>query len=163
MLQQGCHKIDRGLKLSPNAPSLGCRADPFAGGVRKRLWTRSSSSCRSHLSSSWGIELSLAIGDAFPHEVRDGRVAEWFKAPVLKTGVPARAPWVRIPPLPPDIRTRLPLTKLHVPITRADGGEQPFLHHVCADPISAAFGLRYIHTLLRRWAASGNAAAARLT
>jgi hypothetical protein len=32
---------------------------------------------------------------------RDGRVAEWFKAPVLKTGVPARVPWVRIPPLPP--------------------------------------------------------------
>jgi hypothetical protein len=32
-----------------------------------------------------------------------GRVAEWFKAPVLKTGVPARVPWVRIPPLPPDI------------------------------------------------------------
>ena len=28
-------------------------------------------------------------------------MAEWFKAPVLKTGVPARAPWVRIPPLPP--------------------------------------------------------------
>src|ERR1700687_514127 len=32
---------------------------------------------------------------------KDGRVAEWFKAPVLKTGVPARVPWVRIPPLPP--------------------------------------------------------------
>jgi hypothetical protein len=32
---------------------------------------------------------------------RAGRVAEWFKAPVLKTGVPARVPWVRIPPLPP--------------------------------------------------------------
>ena len=31
-----------------------------------------------------------------------GRVAEWFKAPVLKTGVPARVPWVRIPPLPPE-------------------------------------------------------------
>jgi hypothetical protein len=30
-------------------------------------------------------------------------VAEWFKAPVLKTGVPARAPWVRIPPLPPEL------------------------------------------------------------
>src|SRR6185312_755583 len=30
-----------------------------------------------------------------------GWVAEWFKAPVLKTGVPARVPWVRIPPLPP--------------------------------------------------------------
>src|SRR5215510_13220680 len=33
----------------------------------------------------------------------DGRVAEWFKAPVLKTGVPARVPWVRIPPLPPEV------------------------------------------------------------
>ena len=30
-----------------------------------------------------------------------GEVAEWFKAPVLKTGVPARVPWVRIPPSPP--------------------------------------------------------------
>ena len=29
-------------------------------------------------------------------------MAEWFKAPVLKTGVPARVPWVRIPPLPPE-------------------------------------------------------------
>jgi hypothetical protein len=28
-------------------------------------------------------------------------VAEWFKAPVLKTGRPARVSWVRIPPLPP--------------------------------------------------------------
>ena len=33
-----------------------------------------------------------------------GRVAEWFKAPVLKTGVPARVPWVRIPPLPPKMK-----------------------------------------------------------
>jgi hypothetical protein len=54
-----------------------------------------------------GNEPSLAIGDAFPHEIRDGRVAEWFKAPVLKTGVPARVPWVRIPPLPPrSLRVR---------------------------------------------------------
>jgi hypothetical protein len=28
-------------------------------------------------------------------------VAEWFKAPVLKTGVGSRSPWVRIPPHPP--------------------------------------------------------------
>ncbi len=28
-------------------------------------------------------------------------MAEWFKAPVLKTGVPARVPWVQNPPLPP--------------------------------------------------------------
>jgi len=30
-----------------------------------------------------------------------GWVAEWFKAPVLKTGVGASPPWVRIPPHPP--------------------------------------------------------------
>ena len=30
-----------------------------------------------------------------------GWVAEWFKAPVLKTGVPERVPGVRIPPQPP--------------------------------------------------------------
>jgi hypothetical protein len=32
-----------------------------------------------------------------------GWVAERFKAPVLKTGVRATAPWVRIPPHPPVI------------------------------------------------------------
>ena len=32
----------------------------------------------------------------------DGWVAEWLKAPVLKTGEPARVPWVRIPPHPPE-------------------------------------------------------------
>ena len=30
-----------------------------------------------------------------------GRVAEWFKALVLKTSDGATYPWVRIPPLPP--------------------------------------------------------------
>src|SRR5690606_10691692 len=34
--------------------------------------------------------------------LKAGRVAEWFKAPVLKTGVGASPPWVRIPPLPPN-------------------------------------------------------------
>lgn len=29
-----------------------------------------------------------------------GRVSEWFKEPVLKTGEGASSPWVRIPPLP---------------------------------------------------------------
>ena len=31
-----------------------------------------------------------------------GWVAERFKAPVLKTGVGASSPWVRIPPHPPN-------------------------------------------------------------
>ena len=30
-------------------------------------------------------------------------MAEWFKAPVLKTGVRESVPWVRIPPLPPQV------------------------------------------------------------
>ena len=32
-----------------------------------------------------------------------GRVAEWFKAAVLKTAVGATPPWVRIPPRPPQV------------------------------------------------------------
>ena len=32
-----------------------------------------------------------------------GWVAEWFKAPVLKTGVGSRSPGVRIPPHPPSV------------------------------------------------------------
>ena len=32
-----------------------------------------------------------------------GWVAERFKAPVLKTGVGATSPWVRIPPHPPVV------------------------------------------------------------
>jgi hypothetical protein len=30
-------------------------------------------------------------------------VTEWFKVPVLKTGVGVTLPWVRILPLPPHI------------------------------------------------------------
>ena len=62
---------------------------------------------------------SLAIEAAFAHEIRDGRVAEWFKAPVLKTGVPARVPWVRIPPLPPvslnSLSNFAPILLTHTP------------------------------------------------
>ena len=36
-----------------------------------------------------------------------GRVAEWFKAAVLKTAVGATPPWVRIPPLPPNSVVKL--------------------------------------------------------
>jgi hypothetical protein len=34
-----------------------------------------------------------------------GWVSEWFKEPVLKTGVRETVPWVRIPPHPPACRT----------------------------------------------------------
>jgi hypothetical protein len=42
-------------------------------------------------------------------------VAEWFKAPVLKTGVPARVPWVRIPPLPHLANFDTPILKAKSP------------------------------------------------
>jgi hypothetical protein len=41
-----------------------------------------------------------------------GRVAEWFKAPDSKSGVLARVPWVRLPPLPPSASNRLTTNKL---------------------------------------------------
>ena len=34
-----------------------------------------------------------------------GEVPEWLNGPVLKTGVRASVPWVRIPPSPPYITT----------------------------------------------------------
>jgi hypothetical protein len=40
-------------------------------------------------------------GSVKARDSENGWVAEWFKAPVLKTGVRASAPWVRIPPHPP--------------------------------------------------------------
>ena len=46
--------------------------------------------------------LARLAGPARPCYSRPaGRVAEWFKAAVLKTAVGASPPWVRIPPLPP--------------------------------------------------------------
>jgi hypothetical protein len=45
--------------------------------------------------------LNLATLRASRNNALPGRVAERFKAPVLKTGVRESVPWVRIPPLPP--------------------------------------------------------------
>ena len=43
------------------------------------------------------------------YEPRSGRVAEWFKAAVLKTAVGGSSPWVRIPPRPPHTVERIDL------------------------------------------------------
>ena len=48
-----------------------------------------------------GMRFSSAAASAKCLKSRSGWVAEWFKAPVLKTGVGSRPPWVRIPPHPP--------------------------------------------------------------
>ena len=45
----------------------------------------------------WTFQNRIALG----MPARNGSVAEWFKALVLKTSVGETLPWVRIPPLPP--------------------------------------------------------------
>lgn len=40
--------------------------------------------------------------------LRGGRVSEWLKEPLSKSGKLARASWVRIPPLPPVSRGKRP-------------------------------------------------------
>ena len=47
------------------------------------------------------IAAALAQRRALGHVTQTGRVAEWFKAAVLKTAEGATLPWVRIPPAPP--------------------------------------------------------------
>ncbi len=49
----------------------------------------------------WQNGLRADNGQCQVHDIKCGWVAEWFKAPVLKTGVGECSPWVRIPPHPP--------------------------------------------------------------
>ena len=49
----------------------------------------------------FGGKKTLPSAPPHSNEGANGRVAEWFKAAVLKTAVGASPPWVRIPPLPP--------------------------------------------------------------
>jgi hypothetical protein len=49
----------------------------------------------------FGAKFGFVLGRHPLKRKQDGRVAERFKAPVLKTGSGATHSWVRIPPLPP--------------------------------------------------------------
>lgn len=75
----------------PGPPGL--KPDSQASGGLIRTLQRGT---RLGLTSSH-LQKRLAPGNDRP----TGRVAEWFKAAVLKTAVGASPPWVRIPPLPP--------------------------------------------------------------
>ena len=55
--------------------------------------SRRTASIRSGIAGGLAGELLILL---------EGWVAEWFKAPVLKTGVGSRPPGVRIPPHPPN-------------------------------------------------------------
>jgi hypothetical protein len=46
-------------------------------------------------------EIVLKVASRPASQAHRGWVAEWFKAPVLKTGVGGTLPWVQIPPHPP--------------------------------------------------------------
>jgi hypothetical protein len=63
-----------------------------------RLARQPCSVCRGYAKRSQSAYISAA-----------GWVAERFKAPVLKTGVGASSPWVRIPPHPPPSPTTKPV------------------------------------------------------
>jgi hypothetical protein len=71
----------------PNAPNL---FEPWALARLPSGWT------------GRGLFGSVRAQSAYP-----GEVAERLNAPVLKTGVPSRGPWVRIPPSPPAVRAVL--------------------------------------------------------
>lgn len=67
-------------------------------------------------------------------------MAERFKAPVLKTGVAAMSPWVRIPLPPPntvDCRTNWPVISLIIKWIALDGVIDPLIG-VLACPASFA-------------------------
>src|SRR5690606_36599446 len=75
---------------------------------------------------------------------RSGRVAERFKAVVLKTTVGSRPPWVRIPPLPPEIENGLDsyrLLKVLASDRRAREGDMRIVPTVLAISLVVASGL----------------------
>ena len=49
------------------------------------------------------IKCDLVCCERQCQNLQSGGMAEWFKAPVLKTGVGSRPPWVRIPLPPPQV------------------------------------------------------------
>ena len=59
---------------------------------------------RNRLRCQFGANRSKATGREYPKWLKNhsGGMAERFKAPVLKTGVGASSPWVRIPLPPPS-------------------------------------------------------------
>src|SRR6516225_7580439 len=70
-----------------------------------------------------------------------GWVAEWLKAPVLKTGRRASVSWVQIPPHPPILR-------LHHPMGACDldylGGRDEVGHQFAHDPSREALARQRI-------------------
>ena len=64
-----------------------------------------------------------------------GEVAERLNAPVLKTGVPSRGPWVRIPPSPPESKrwaSRHPPTSFQVGVVQVRRAHARNLGHMKA-------------------------------
>ena len=117
---------DAAIASGRSFPALISNADDgYIGGhcvQNKMLATKSAASRPSHVDDAakaatkpaspegWGRRRPVAhrskAGRLWPSD--RGRVSEWFKEPVLKTGVRETVPWVRIPPLPPMATNRLP-------------------------------------------------------
>lgn len=72
---------------------------------RLRAWAVRYAECRGRSTVRSAVDAAPGASITGTPLLRPGRVAEWFKAAVLKTAVGATPPWVRIPPLPPDQNT----------------------------------------------------------
>ena len=90
--------------VSPPASSLSPGPASFGGRSAQLL-----SAVLAPLARSLGICYPCSLFDCKP--CFPGGVLEWLNRPVLKTGVRASVPWVRIPPPPP---ISLPLTSADI-------------------------------------------------
>jgi hypothetical protein len=105
-----CSRTTQGRARQRRSPSPQ-RHPPTRAPVSCDAWRQvgakpSHGSCVDGRNETWPFaarrgQAHRALAPVAPGDPRSGEVAEWFKAPVLKTGVGASLPWVRIPPSPP--------------------------------------------------------------
>src|SRR6186713_3406964 len=69
-----------------------------------------------------------------------GQVAEWLKAPVLKTGGPSRVSWVRIPPCPFVLHDRRLRGRLGTSFTEPESRAQDLPRHGPRELVSQCAG-----------------------
>ena len=86
---------------------IGRDTEGWSSGLRHRSWSRQRNEAlaRGQTKAFWRQPKDDGFQeDPFENRAEYGRVVEWFKAPVLKTGVGSPPPRVRISPLPPKIK-----------------------------------------------------------
>src|SRR6476620_5943520 len=88
----------------------------------------------------------LPVRRARSARLATGQVAEWLKAPVLKTGGPSRVSWVRIPPCPFPLHDR----RLGAGLGRVAMEAEPSLEYSARDHFRELVGQRAGTVVQRR-------------